>query len=70
MLVPLFITFRAFKRKNLDHGGAIGGENYILKFRVFYGVILMSHQHLLQIVKGLFFYILFEIPSMSVLGFV
>ncbi|XP_016148490.1 transmembrane protein 19-like [Sinocyclocheilus grahami] len=24
VLVPLFITFRAFKRKNLDHGGAIG----------------------------------------------
>uniref|UniRef100_A0A9J7WUT2 Transmembrane protein 19 n=1 Tax=Cyprinus carpio carpio TaxID=630221 RepID=A0A9J7WUT2_CYPCA len=24
VLVPLFITFRAFKRKNLDHGGAVG----------------------------------------------
>lgn len=24
VLIPLFITFRAFKRKSLDHGGAIG----------------------------------------------
>uniref|UniRef100_A0A9J8CGW6 Transmembrane protein 19 n=1 Tax=Cyprinus carpio carpio TaxID=630221 RepID=A0A9J8CGW6_CYPCA len=24
VLIPLFITFRAFKRRNLDHGGAIG----------------------------------------------
>lgn len=30
VLVPLFIASRAIKRRSLDHGGAIAGEEYIL----------------------------------------